>query len=450
VKTVTNAGVVTWGSLLLLAAGAGCKGGGGGASDGGSGGSAGHAAGGAAGTQGGASGGTTGGAGRAGNGGSVGSGGAGVADGSVDRQCGAAAPVTFVREKIRSLAAGRFSAGLVIGTDGTPTFLYLDGNAEAQQIWATQLPTVDDAGISVTTGYQISRTRTGGDVEQVPAIRVAKDGEIRAAYQEAYNGGLFVRYLTWSGDFTATPSDTIVGSDGPNLTEIRQLGFDLDANDDPAIAYLRNDYAIRYATNSGSSWQIETVTSQFVADLALGFNGASSPALFVPETGTAAQTSDLYVTSRGTAGWSSPVLLDPANTQGNDPWVGRDSSGQLEAFYPGQFGQQRRAVGGPGAWDVSASLPTLPALSDGAIPAVAFGTAGQIHVVYGASGLGVLYAYFDGCTWSTAVVDSDVTQGGYAAIALDATGQPQIAYGPAVSSGGTAPAGTLWYAHPSP
>ena len=65
--------------------------------------------------------------------------------------------------------------------------------------------------------------------------------------------------------------------------------------------------------------------------------------------------------------------------------------------------------------------------------------------------LGVVYAYYDGCTWTTQTVDPDIMQGGYPSIAVDAAGNPHISYQAAPnSSTKQVAAGPLWHAYPSP
>ena len=71
---------------------------------------------------------------------------------------------------------------------------------------------------------------------------------------------------------------------------------------------------------------------------------------------------------------------------------------------------------------------------------MALGSGGEIHAVYATDPF--VYAYYDGCTWSTQPIAG--VSGAVVGIALDAAGRPHIAYGKA------GVAGEIWYAHPAP
>jgi hypothetical protein len=137
--------------------------------------------------------------------------------------------------------------------------------------------------------------------------------------------------------------------------------------------------------------------------------------------------------------------------------VARDPSAQIQVLYMPWGGAEwmpKRAIGVPGAWRYDGSMPNFSggsSIPSSATPAIAFGSNGQIHLVYGGYGVGVVYAYFDGCTWTKQVLDSDVMQGGNASIALDSAGHPHIAYGAAIDPVTETPlAGPLTYVRPAP
>ena len=65
---------------------------------------------------------------------------------------------------------------------------------------------------------------------------------------------------------------------------------------------------------------------------------------------------------------------------------------------------------------------------------MALGSAGEIHALYAPYAPDPLvYAYHDGCTWSTQSIAGE--SGGIVGIALDAAGRPHIAYGKAGAAG---------------
>jgi hypothetical protein len=295
--------------------------------------------------------------------------------------------------------------------------------------------------VSVST--QLSRA--GGILFQRAIVRRATDGGIRIAYL-AQGTSYVVRYLSWNGDFNQARTDTVVGSDTPNLTF--QLGFDLHAQDHPAVAYFTLDGVLRFASNTGSGWQASPIASMAPGAVSMALDGSANPVAFI-ERDTGGGDVALYFTSRGPSGWSSAALLDPQNSQGAGSWAARDGFGQVELLYSDRT-QVRRAIGPPSAWNVDGPLPDPGVLSYvPSTPAIAFGSGGEIHMVLAGFVLGVLYAYYDGCTWTTQPVDTDITQGGYPSIAVDAAGNPHISYQAAPISSGAQPeheAGRGWAA----
>ncbi len=429
--------------LAALATSAACKGGGGngvgGAGAGGSGGAP-TGAGGAGGNAGAP-------AGHGGTGMDAGAGGTGARDAGCGRT---ARSYTFARQKIASLNAGAVAQGIVLQGDGTPIFLYQDGTSTNpnQQLWAAHRPEIDDAGVTLSIASQLSRA--GGALYANAVARTTRDGGVRAAYLNQGSGANLVRYLSWNGDFNQAPTDTVVGNDAPNIA-YQQIAFDLDAQDHPSIAYFTSDSTLHYAVNPGSGWQVSPIATMAFAPLSLTLDGAGNPIVFLERTGASQFETDLYFTSRGSSGWSAAAAVDPQDARGAGARPVRDGSGQVEVFYVDSI-LVRRAIGPPGAWNVNGSLPDPGVFYyTPSTPAVAFGSAGEIHVVLAGSQLGVVYGYYDGCNWSTQTVDTDPTQGGFPGIALDAAGDPHISYQAAVNpSTLMTPAGNLWYAYPGP
>jgi hypothetical protein len=426
--------------------GAGGAGAAGGASDNtGSGGAAGKGgAGGAGGNAG--SGGAAGNGGAAGAGGVGGHGGAVITDACAGGACGRPARTyTFTRTDVRPLTVGSLNAGLVLaGSSATPTLIYLGGAPSQSRIWAAHLPVTGDAGVSVSLAYQISRGELGGGAVGTPQVRTAQNGDVRLAYMEQYNGLYTVRYVTWNGDFSQTPTDVTVGS--YNLFTRSRFGFGLDPQDRPAFVYFQTDDTVVFAENAGSGWQMTTLATQTIEVLAaaLAFDGNGVPSVFWLSDALNGQPSGFVVANPGSAGWSA-ALLDPQVPGGDALVAGRDGRGQVEIFYH-NYPTYYRAIGTAGAWTLGASVPQ-PSVNNGQPYAVAFGAGGEVHVAYDDNITGVMYGYFDGCSWSTQVVDSDTTVGDQIQIAVDSSGVPHISY---QSKSINAAAGELWYASPAP
>ena len=432
--------------------GAGASGG----SDGGaSGGASGSAAQGGAGASGGA-GGNAGGSGAAGKDGAGGAGGASgdggvvVRDAATDGRCGRSARTyAFTRQDVRPLGAGSLNAGLVLlQGNGTPTLIYAAGSAPQYRIWAAHLPETSDGGISVSLAYQISRGEVGGGVTGPPQVRTAQNGEIRFAYMEQYNAVYTARYVTWNGDFAQAPNDVTVGS--YNLQSYSPIAFALDPQDHPGLVYFATDHTVVFAKNDGGGWQMTTLESQTTQVLtsSLAFDGNGVPSAFWNGMGYGGELSGFVVTSLGSSGWSS-AQFDPQNIGGDGLIAGRDGNGQVEIFYF-VYPADLRAIGTAGAWTLGASVPDRNT-GFGEATSVAFGAGGEVHLAYVDFIQGVMYAYFDGCSWSTQVVDSDTTVGDQLQIALDSAGAPHFSYqSKSILAKSNPAAGELWYASPAP
>jgi hypothetical protein len=340
---------------------------------------------------------------------------------------------------VRTLDVGSFNAGLVLlRTGGTPTFIYNAGTSPKVQVWAAHLPETDDAGVSLSLSYQITRGNAAGGLQGKPLVRVAQSGEIRVAYMEQVFGTYAARYVTWNGDFNQTPTDVVVSP--YNLFSFVQIGFDLDPQDRPGIVYFPMDFSGVLATNSGAGWQTSTFVSGVNASFGqLAFDGSGTANVFWDGQ------SGLTVNSNNGTGWLGAAPIDPPNGGNSALIVGRDGLGRVEIIYSQTV--QYRAMGTAGAWTLGQSLPdVISAFSP--IEAVVFGAGGEIHAAYLDQGQ-VKYASFDGCTWSTQVVDTNSTAGVDLRIALDSSGAPHFSY--QSTAAGTSPAGgDLWYASPTP
>jgi hypothetical protein len=176
---------------------------------------------------------------------------------------------------------------------------------------------------------------------------------------------------------------------------------------------------------------------------------------------------------RGAGGWSTFKSVDPANTNGVFPRMFLDTAGQLQVFFIDNISLLRRRVARrhDGTWDLAASLPDLGILdNEGSMFAVAVGAGGSLHSVFeyakypagmapagaAADARGVLYSYFDGCAWTSQVIDTTMVgkfgDSMHPMIALDTAGDPHITiqvptYDPATS---VVLSRALYYLHPKP
>lgn len=361
-----------------------------------------------------------------------GGGGTSPTDANPDRTCGPPATTyTFATERIRE-AAG--SIGLTMGSDAKPLFYYLGGVVAGQQdVWVVGRPEGGDAGVSVSVGYQLSRVANCG-IGGRPVVRPTRNGQVRVVYQPCIAGIATIRSIEWSGDFNQNPTDNPV-----NVTATPSLmAFDLDAQDRPGILY-RNGNGLFLATNAGTGWQSELAWGEFdgdYVDVALTFDAAGVPILFAKPS-----SNYLYVVTRRPPGWTNG-LLDPQNRSGFGAVAARDGLGQIVLMYMDGL-RARRVVGVPGAWDLQASVPNIPEQTPGyarSPAAIALGSGGEIHAAY--DGNPVLYAYYDGCSWTTQPMGD--AAGRVTGIVLDAAARPHVAFEK------TATTIELWYASPTP
>ncbi len=327
--------------------------------------------------------------------------------------------------------------GITIRSDGAPLFYYWGSTLGRGDVWVTGRPETDDAGVSVSTGFQLSRRPGDGSLSGAPIVRTTRSGDIRIAFAPSLSAGYAARYIEWNGDFSGQPIDTgIDGATTPGQVSYL-MAFALDPQDRPGIAY-RNGSNVYFATNLGTGWQSEIAWSTTAAaqldrpQAAFTFDAAGAPVLFLNPG------DNLNVLTRTAPGWTS-APLDPVDSIGWDPIAARDGLDQIELIFRG-LGSPRRAVGTPGAWDTRGSVPM-----EARTPSVmALGSAGEIHAPYGNGPL--LYAYYDNCRWSTQTISDSGTVVG---IALDAGARPHIAYEKEMTQGMNI-THELWYAYPTP
>jgi hypothetical protein len=441
--------------------GAGASGGAGSAGASGSSGGAGTTgtAGGAAGA-----GGSTGAAGSTGNAGATGAAGAGGTAGAAGRACGPPAKTyDFVREKLITMTSTQTSAGLYFGPGGAPLFIYVDLGLGRHDLRAMPRPEVNaDGGVAVSVNVKLTLP---GIVNGDPPLRVAKNGDLHGAYQ---NGRL--HHFQWSGDMNQAPVDETIPAD--TTTFFLVDGLDLDDQGMPVVVY-GTDKILLFARKS-AGWQPETVGQYTLGQPGLlAFDATGVPVVTASySTGIMGRTNFVQAV-RGAGGWSAFTSVDPANPNGVEQRMYLDTTGQIQVFFTDNISLLRRRVvrRRDGTWDVAASLPDLGILdNDSSVTAVATGPGGSLHVVFEyakipagmapagtpADAHGILYSYFDGCAWTSQLIDATpVSKFGdsmYPTIALDAAGDPHITiqiptYDPVTS---VVTSRDLYYLHPKP
>ncbi len=219
----------------------------------------------------------------------------------------------------------------------------------------------------------------------------------------------------------------------------------LDSAGHVHIAYMTEalNGSVSYATKAAGDWTIETVAEgYFYGPLDLAIDEDDGLHIVYhdhQDMGFDASLGDAaYAFKRG-GNWQVETISDP----GHDGWdpsiaLGPDGAVYVASIDPVQFGSEdgvEWAVRSEsGTWSVSP-------LGSGPVPyefgtQVVVDTGGRAHIVYhdgserlnGGSGSDLYYAVQNGGNWDIQVVDEDGDVGKFASLALDAMGNPHIAY----------------------
>ncbi len=215
-----------------------------------------------------------------------------------------------------------------------------------------------------------------GNVGGCGSLALDPDGHCHISYHDYSNGDL--KYLTWTG--AAYAIETVDFTTGTNVGLYTSI--ELDAQGDPHISYS-SDGRLRYAAKSGGAWLGEEVT------------GAS------------------------VEGFNTSLALDA----GGNPRIAYQDGNRLK------YASKSGATWTTETVDATATV--------GDYCSLALDAQGQPHIAYHDFTHGDLkYAVKSGGTWTVVTVDEGAASGGapshdvgqYASLALDAQGNPRIAY----------------------
>jgi hypothetical protein len=371
--------------------------------------------------------------------------------GAAGQSCGPPARTyDFTHIKIRDAELSDQFMGLYLRpSDGVPLFLYVSNTLpDGGILKAAALPELPDGGTTVTMVYPLTKP-AGVAVINIGRdypfpMRVGKNGDLHVTFAGPENS---VHHVQWNGDPNRAAVEEIIPADEGKA--VLAQGFDLDPQDRPAIAYRIDNDSVRFAWKTDAGWVVETASKVPLYEK-LAFDGAGTPVI----VGTyGAMPFDLRFTTRGPTGWApvTPLGANPLDCSAIYPY--RDGLGQVQVFCQGPNDRLRLVRQGT-AWNTTAPfIKTDHPRSGNDHPGVAMGKGGQIHVVVDAvAGRGMLYGYFDGCTWSTQVVDTTMEEV-QPAIALDAAGKPHIAFELPIYDAANpkyVKSREIWYLHPKP
>ena len=243
----------------------------------------------------------------------------------------------------------------------------------------------------------------------------------------------------------------------------RRVNGRLDAAGEPAVAYYEAGHGdLRFARQSGSQWQIETVDGDSAAAAGDGV-GAADVGLYASlacnPAGTCwisyydATNGDLKAARRDPGGWVSETVDsgggDGIDGDGIDSDVGRYTALALDAggrpwisYYDQTNGDlklaRRDAAGG---WQMETVDSGAGGVGDvGRHTAIALDGDGAWISYYDATGGDLKTAHWQDSKWLIETVDSAGDVGADTSLALDASGAPHISYYDATH-------GDLKYAH---
>ncbi len=188
----------------------------------------------------------------------------------------------------------------------------------------------------------------------------------------------------------------------------------LDSADRPRIVYSGyEDFGYRYASWTGSSWQINNMPDMAGSSVSLQLDENDRPHLSY----TGAGTNLMYAYYDG-AHWLSQTL-----GYGGSPSLALDPFGHPHISYASTYLRY--------AWnDGSAWYTESVGMEAGGQDSLALDAAGRPHISYQGGDWGdqLRYAWYDGSRWQVETVDDSGVTGIYTSLVLDSHGWPHISY----------------------
>ena len=323
---------------------------------------------------------------------------------------------------------------IVVRVTGSGTSVTVATQATDGGIWSS-----NDLLIKTSGGSKRVLTNSDDD-GTAPALVGTSSGHLRAAWYNATDQSLMFAaqgHNSWS-------SNSPITLDSGNVGEWSDLA--LEADGDLHLAYYdRANGAVKYAyhadADSWYTWTIETIDT--VGDITTGLAAAEVAAVAVDSNGTphvayysAIGTQLEYAYRTGADTWVNTVL-DSDGDVGADPSIAIDGSNVVHLVYYDTGDLTLRYNTKTGAGWTGAQVVEGP--TGAAEPfgpnSLALDALGNPHVAYtytlSTNGKNLKHAWIDTGAWTNETVDSDGTgqHGYYPSLVITQAGHAYIAYG---------------------
>lgn len=290
----------------------------------------------------------------------------------------------------------------------------------------------DDDNDDFSSAWTSTDVDTSGNVGIDPAIALDSSGNPHICYYDQTNEDL--KYASLSDGSWVTETVISTGDVG------EECGIAVDSSDNPHVSSNNGDTtnALRYATKSGGSWDIETfeqpenyhVTS---TSIALDSDGYPHIVYNISSNDDVEDEDDDFYRVRYTYWDGSDWQVENIATNGEDVFLGIDSNDNShvslrrenidEESDVTRLSYAKRTAG---TWNVTTIDSDTSAGGD---TGLAVDSSNNPHIVYRDYGnSAVRYAYHDGTSWSTQVVAADGGDNEGTKIAIDSNGNPHIVY----------------------
>jgi hypothetical protein len=290
---------------------------------------------------------------------------------------------------------------------------------------------------AVPTPWWNTRVDTVGNLAWDSSLALDAEGNPHIAYHDVGNGDL--KYASKSGGSWTVETVEPTGQTGSFAS------LAIDAKGNPQIAYYDStNHDLKFASKSGGSWTVETVDGSsrscagwlfvdvgWYASLAL--NAQGNPRIAYQDTSEIREgeyANDLKYASKDGASWTVETVDGPGYVGSFASLAVDAEDNSSVAYFDSTNHALKFASQSGGNWTVETVAATG---SVGWYASLALDAQGNPHIAYyemteWMRDGDLKYANKNGGSWVIETVDATGNVGEFAALALDAQGNPRIAY----------------------